>query len=117
MKEVLKDKLGAREIGGPGFVQENLILSNLHEIITHKKVTTNQSTGEKERQVLHLVEDKFSSEDNILIVLRGKRKLVTAVQLEKPKHFSIGYDTGTNHMIQNDPIITEAKNDGWFAPW
>ena len=41
MKEVLKDKLGAREIGGPGFVQENLILSYLHEIITHNKVTTN----------------------------------------------------------------------------
>ena len=56
MKGVLKDYLDAREIGGPGFVQENIYISSINEIITHIKVTTNQSTSEREEQVLHLVE-------------------------------------------------------------
>ena len=36
-------------------------------------VTTNQSTGEREEQVSHLVEDKVYSEDDILIVLKEER--------------------------------------------
>ena len=47
--------------------------SKLDEIITHNKVTTNQSTGEREDQVLHLLEDVLSSEENIMIVLREVR--------------------------------------------
>ena len=43
--------------------------SKLDEIITHNKVTKNQSTGEREDQFLHLVEDGVSSEDGILIAL------------------------------------------------
>ena len=62
MKGALEDELNAREINGLGFVQGNLILSKLDETITHNKVTTNQSTGKMEEQVLHLVEDKVSSE-------------------------------------------------------
>ena len=73
MKGVLKDKLDTREISGLGFVQEILIFSNLDEIITHNKVTTNQSTGKREEQVLHLSEDIVSSEDDILIVLEEER--------------------------------------------
>ena len=69
MKVILNDDIDSREIGGPGFVQANIILSNLDEIITHDKVTTNQSTGEREGQVLHLVEYGVSSEDDIMIVL------------------------------------------------
>ena len=69
MKVILKDEIDSRDIGGPGFVQANIILSNLYEIITHDKTTTNQSTGEREEQVLHLVEYGVSSEDDIMIVL------------------------------------------------
>ena len=69
MKGVLKDKLYAIDIGSPGIVQANLIISKIDEIITHNKVTTNQTTGEREEQVLHLVEDGVSSEENITIVL------------------------------------------------
>ena len=73
MRGVLKDELDDREIGMPGFVQENLIQSNIDEIINHNKVITNQSTGEREDQVLHLLEDVLSSEDDIVIVLREVR--------------------------------------------
>ena len=45
MKGVLNDEIDSREIGESGFAQENLILSNIDEIITHNKVTTNQSNG------------------------------------------------------------------------
>ena len=69
MKGLLKDEIYTRDIRGPGFVQENLFFSKLDEIITHNKVTKKQSTGEREEQVLHLVEDVFSSEDDIMIVL------------------------------------------------
>ena len=48
MKGLLKDTINARDIGGPVLVQKHLILSKLDEIITHNKVTTNQSTGERE---------------------------------------------------------------------
>ena len=48
MKGVLKDKLNAVKINGLGFVQGNLILSKLDEIIIHNKVTKNQSTGKME---------------------------------------------------------------------
>ena len=47
MKVVLKDKLYAIDIGGPGLFQANLIIFKLDEIITHNKVTTNHSTGER----------------------------------------------------------------------
>ena len=70
MKGVLKDEINTREIGGPDFFQVNWILSNLDEIITQNKVTTNQSTGERWVQVLHLVEDVFSSEYDILVILK-----------------------------------------------
>ena len=70
MKGLLKDTINARDIGGPVFVQKHLILSKLDEIITHNKVTTNQSTGEREEWVLHLVEEGVSSEDDIMTVLR-----------------------------------------------
>ena len=70
MKGILKDDIDAREIGGPGFVQANIILSNLDEIITHDKVTTNQSTGKMEDQFLHIVEDRVSSEEKIMIFLK-----------------------------------------------
>ena len=69
MKGVLEDDLYYRYIGGPGFVQANIIFPKLDEIISQNKVTKNQSKGEKEEQVLHLVEYWFSSEDSILIVL------------------------------------------------
>ena len=72
-KRVLKDELNARDIGRPVFVQANLILSKMDEIITHNKVTTNQRNGEREEQVLHLVEYGVSSEDDILIVLKEER--------------------------------------------
>ena len=55
MKGLLKDELNARYIGGTSFVQANPFLSKIDEIITHNKVTTNNSTGEREEQVLHLV--------------------------------------------------------------
>ena len=48
IKGVLKDELYAIDIGGPVFVQANLFFSKLDEIIAHNKVTTNQSTGERE---------------------------------------------------------------------
>ena len=48
MKGVLKDKLYAIDIGSPGIVQANLIISKIDEIITHNKVTTNQITCERE---------------------------------------------------------------------
>ena len=63
MKGVLKYELITRDIGGRGFVQENIILSKLNEIITYNKFTTNQSSGEREEQVLHIVEDKVSSKE------------------------------------------------------
>ena len=69
MKGVLKDEIDAREIGGPGFVQENIIFSKIDEIIPHNTITTNQSTGEREEQVLHIVEYGVSSEEDIMIVL------------------------------------------------
>ena len=47
--------------------------SKLDEIITHNKVTTNQSTGEREERVLNLVKDRVSSEGDILIVLEEER--------------------------------------------
>ena len=65
----MKYELNIRDIGGPGFVQENLIFSKLDELITQNKVTTNQSTGEREERFLHLVEYVVSSEDDILIIL------------------------------------------------
>ena len=68
-KGVLKDELDARDIGGTGFVQANIIFSKLDEITTNDKVTTKQRTGEREEQVLHLVEYVVSSEDDILIIL------------------------------------------------
>ena len=37
MKEVLKDELDARDIGRPSFVQKNLILSKLDELVTDNK--------------------------------------------------------------------------------
>ena len=73
MKGVLKDEIDAREIGGPGFVQENIIFPRIDEIIPHNMITTNQSTGEREEQVLNLFEDGFSSEDDILIILEEER--------------------------------------------
>ena len=69
MKGVLKDDIDAREIGGPVFVQKNLIFSKLDKIINHNKVTSNHSNGEREEQVLHLVEYGVSSEEKIIIVL------------------------------------------------
>ena len=48
--------MNAREIGGLSFVQANLILSKLDEIVTHNEITTNQSTVEREYQFLHLIE-------------------------------------------------------------
>ena len=73
MKGVLKVEINSRDIGGQGFVQENIILSKLDEIITHNEVTTNQSTGDSEQKVLHIVEDKVSSEEEIMIVLEEER--------------------------------------------
>ena len=55
MKGVLKDKLNVIEINGLGFVKGDLILSKLDEIIIHNKVTSKQSIGEREEQILHLV--------------------------------------------------------------
>ena len=72
-KTVLKEKLNTRYIGEPGFVQGNLIFSKLDELITHNKVTTNQSTGEREERFLHLVEYVVSSEGEILILTKEKR--------------------------------------------
>ena len=69
IKGLLKDNLDAREIGGLVFVQAKLIFSKLDEIITHNNVTTNQSTGERGDCVLHIVEYRVSSEDEILIDL------------------------------------------------
>ena len=73
MKGVLKVEINSRDIGGQVFVQENIILSKLDEIITHNEVTTNQSTGDSEQKVLHIVEDKVSSEEEIMIVLEEER--------------------------------------------
>ena len=73
MKVVLKDNPDPREISGAYFFQANLILSKLDEIITHNKVTTNQSTSEREEQVLHIVEDRVSSKDDIMIILKEER--------------------------------------------
>ena len=50
MKGVLIDELDARDIGGPVFFQENLILSKLDKSITKNKVTKNQSTGERKER-------------------------------------------------------------------
>ena len=47
MKGLLKDEIDAQDICGTGFVQENLILSKLDEIIIHNKVTSKQSIGER----------------------------------------------------------------------
>ena len=47
-------------------------MSKLDEIITHNKIK-NQSTGEREYQVLHLVEYRVSSEEDILILLEEER--------------------------------------------
>ena len=55
------------------FLTHKYIFSNLDEIITHDKVTTNQNTGEREEQVLHLVEYGVSSEDDIMIVIKEER--------------------------------------------
>ena len=55
MKGVLKDELNARDISGTSFVQENIISPMIDEIITQNKITTNQNTGERVDQVLHLV--------------------------------------------------------------
>ena len=49
---------------------EKYFFSKLDEIITHNKVTKNQSTGERKDQVLHLVEDGIYSKDDILITLK-----------------------------------------------
>ena len=73
MKGILKVEINARDIGGRGFVQENIILSKLDEIITHNNVTTNQITGESKQKVLHLVEDKVSYEEEIIIFLQEER--------------------------------------------
>ena len=73
MKGALKENINARDIDGLGFVQANLIFSKLDEIITHDKITTNQSTGEREDHILHLVEDRISFEDNITIALKEER--------------------------------------------
>ena len=73
MKGLLKDQLDAREIGGQGYVQSNLLVFKLNEIITQNKVTTNHSNGETEEKVLHIVEDGVSSEDNIMIVPEEER--------------------------------------------
>ena len=51
-------------------LSKKYIFSELDEIITHNKVTTNQSPGEREDQVLYIVEDGISSEDDILIFLK-----------------------------------------------
>ena len=69
----MKDEINTIEICGQGFDQANLILSKLDEIIPHNKVTTNQSTGEREDQVLHLAEYKVSSDDKIMIALKEER--------------------------------------------
>ena len=69
MKGGLKDYLNVRNINGLGFVQSNLSLSKLDETINHNKVISNQITGEREEQVLHLVEDIVSSEYKIMIFL------------------------------------------------
>ena len=68
MKIVLKDKLDAGDIGGPGFIQANIILFKLDEIITHNKFTTNQSIDERAENALHLIEYIVSSENHILIL-------------------------------------------------
>ena len=73
MNELLKDELYSREIGGPSFVQEKKYISKIYEIITHNKVTTNQSTGEREEHILHLIEDGVSSEEKIMIALKEGR--------------------------------------------
>ena len=65
MKGVLKDYLNVRNINGLGFVQSNLILSKLDEIINHNKVISNHISGEREEQLLHLVEDRVSSEEKL----------------------------------------------------
>ena len=67
MKGVLKYELNVRDIGGPGFVLKKKL--KLDEIITHNKVTTNQSTSEREERVLHLVKDGVFSEGNVMIVV------------------------------------------------
>ena len=67
MKRVLKYEPEVREISEPGFIQTNLILSKLDEIITHNKVTTNQSIFEREEHALHLIEYIVSSKNYILI--------------------------------------------------
>ena len=69
IKGLLKDNIDAREIVGMGFVQAKLIFSKLDEIITHNKVTTKQSTGERGDCVLHIVEYGVSSEEEIIIDL------------------------------------------------
>ena len=74
MKGLLKENSDSREIGGPRFVQANIFFPKLDEIITHNKVTTNQSPGEREDQVLYIVEDGVSSEEDILIVLEKERE-------------------------------------------
>ena len=65
----MKYELNIRDIGGPGFVQVNIFFPKLDEIITYNNVTTNQSTRDREEKVLHLVEDKVSSEDIIIFAL------------------------------------------------
>ena len=52
---------------GQVFIKANLIFPKLDEIITHNKVTTNQSIGEREEHALHLIEYIVSSAKNILI--------------------------------------------------
>ena len=52
-----------------GVFQENIILYKLDKTTTHNNFTTNQSTGEREEQILHIVEDRVSSEEDIIIVL------------------------------------------------
>ena len=69
IKGSFKYKLDDRDICVPGFVWGNLTLSKLDEIINHNKVTTNQSTGEREEKVLHFVEDGVYSKDDIVIAL------------------------------------------------
>ena len=52
------------------------IFSKLDEIITHNMVTRNQNTGEREEQVLHLVEYGVSSEEDIMIVLEEDHNFI-----------------------------------------
>ena len=91
MKGVLKDQLNVRNINGLGFVQSNLSLSKLDEIITHNKVTSNHITGEREEQLLHLVEDRVSSEYKIMIFLQEERDNGYCGTIEESQNpFSIG---------------------------